>query len=1043
MSTSAGDISNKKESVQFHSKIHAVDDTGETELKELKEDLLLGVANQDELESDLIRQVDQVLDDQEKQRDEKLLEGLDKKITKLLKKIDKAFDEDVDDGAGLRELQAELKELRSQRSEIEKRLNDTEKGQATEGERERLIREGKITPFANGLGDAALPDNRPVKTFFKVDAVSMADTIKSRKRKRLVRADFVSHDDHEDEEDVKDDRVNAEEHSDGYSSDEYQKYSTMSEVSNQSEKEEEYDVDDDEKDQSSEYFDDGDESVYQDRLVEWFSKRKAERNETLPSDITHSMVVEEMYKPSPGEPDAEFANGYKLPGEIYARLFDYQRVCVKWLWELHQQGTGGIVGDEMGTGKTIQMISFLAGLFYSNIWPGSCVIVCPATVMKQWVQELHSWFPCLRVAVLHSTGSYFNGRSSNTRRTPEALIRKVFKEGHIIITTYEGVRQYRDCLLKKKWGYVILDEGHKIRNPNADTTIACKQFATVHRIILSGTVIQNNLTELWSLFDFVFPGRLGTLPVFESQFSVPIKMGGYANASAIQVQAAYKCACILRDLINPYLLRRMKVDVAKSMPKKSEQVLFCKLTKVQRGIYEDFIASDEIQSIYEGKRHVLFGIDILRKVCNHPDLLLLGKSGGPSIKNYGDYKRSGKMTVLKSLLELWHSQKHRVLLFSQTKQMQDILELFVKSMGYRYLIMSGGTAVKDRMPLIDSFNSNQEIFIFLLTTKVGGLGVNLTGADRVIIFDPDWNPSTDMQARERAWRLGQKKEVVIYRLMTSGTIEEKIYHRQIFKQFLTNKILKDPKQKRFFKSHDLYDLFSLAPETQAYNETKDLIDQGTSSRKMPEGHVAGVAKAEDNRENIGAADEVDPDKRILNDLIGVSGGLHVVIEHDKILDDSKPESILVRNEVEKIADQALKFLKESRAARSKIDVSVPTWTGKSGSAGKFGSGKTAGFSGNDAPSSSSILQKLKQRKEGIESQSSNAGAKSSEVLITKLVDFLKGQRMFSASSGAVVNAFKGQTSGLNTVLFRKLLKSVADFERKGKEGVWILKQEFR
>lgn len=259
------------------------------------------------------------------------------------------------------------------------------------------------------------------------------------------------------------------------------------------------------------------------------------------------------------------------------------------------------------------------------------------------------------------------------------------------------------------------------------------------------------------------------------------------NASAVQVQAAYKCACILRDLINPYLLRRMKMDVAAdAMPQKNEQVIFCRLTTLQRRIYEDFIESSDLQAIFDGKRKVFHGIDILRKVisvlllllidcqiCNHPDLLL--KAPQPTGKSFGDYKKSGKLAVVRSLLENWKAEGHRVLLFSQTRQMQDIIERMVSGMGLEYRRMDGNTPVKDRIPMVDEFNANSGIFIFLLTTKVGGLGINLTGADRVIIFDPDWNPSTDMQARERAWRLGQKRDVTIYRLMTSGTIVSVLY----------------------------------------------------------------------------------------------------------------------------------------------------------------------------------------------------------------------------------------------------------------------------
>ncbi|MBM6387292.1 MAG: DEAD/DEAH box helicase [Paenibacillus sp.] len=224
--------------------------------------------------------------------------------------------------------------------------------------------------------------------------------------------------------------------------------------------------------------------------------------------------------------------------------------------------------------------------------------------------------------------------------------------------------------------------------------------------------------------------------MFQTQFSVPIGIGGYANATNVQVQTAYKCACMLRDLINPYLLRRMKVDVASDLPKKNEQVLFCKLTKVQRQAYLQFIHSKDMDSILEHRRQVLFGIDIVRKICNHPDIINLTLSH--SDPDYGNPERSGKMMVVKALLNMWKQQQHRVLLFSQTRQMLDILEIMMKRVGYNYLRMDGSTPVSQRMSLVNEFNSSSKIFVFLLTTKVGGLGINLTGANRIILYDPDW-----------------------------------------------------------------------------------------------------------------------------------------------------------------------------------------------------------------------------------------------------------------------------------------------------------------
>lgn len=576
--------------------------------------------------------------------------------------------------------------------------------------------------------------------------------------------------------------------------------------------------------------DDGNIDDYVARIERWKEDRlKQKHAKILRGEDLDSEEEEEGYE--------EFDGGYKVPLTIWNKLYKYQRTCVKWLWELHTQGCGGILGDEMGLGKTIQVISFLVGLSYSRLserhqrWKGlgPVLIVCPATVLHQWVKEFHKWWPPFRVAILHESGSFIGKRSS--------LIHNINKYDGILITSYTGVYSQVETLVQYKWHYIILDEGHKIRNPEAQITVALKRFQTQHRLILSGSPIQNSLKELWSLFDFVFPGKLGTLPVFLAEFAVPITQGGYANASKLEVQTAFKCASVLRDTINPYLLRRMKNDVRNhlSLPDKNEQVLFCSLTEEQRSAYHEYLSGDQVKWIMGGRMKVFVGLINLRKICNHPDLYTGGprtydgfESGLQPELKYGWWGRSGKMHVLQSILRLWSKQGHRVLLFTQSRQMMCILEKFLVDEEHSYLKMDGTTTVSSRQPLIDKFNVDTSYFVFLLTTRVGGLGVNLTGADRVVIFDPDWNPSTDSQARERAWRIGQLRHVTIYRLLTSGTIEEKIYHRQIFKQFLTNRVLKDPKQQRFFKTNDLYELFTLNEGEKEKTESSAIF-AGTNS----------------------------------------------------------------------------------------------------------------------------------------------------------------------------------------------------------------------
>ncbi|KAJ2686832.1 DNA repair protein rhp26 [Coemansia spiralis] len=737
----------------------------------------------------------------------------------------------------------------------------------------------------------------------------------------------------------------------------------------------------------SDTYDDGNEQVYQERVFAWCAARWKVRqaagdiepaasldtddSSTVDVDgqpVSKAQLAREPFRADPGATDYKIkaheqsTPSLRVPRQIWDKLLEYQKAALRWMYTLHQQGAGGILGDEMGLGKTVQVAAFLASMYHSRLLNLPSVVVCPATLMRQWVREFHTWWPALRVVILHSTGhaikqmSGYDGGSSDSsardlsydlmgnidaksragatrgsarvaspsigagdtgsaagagsgydsadeyeydaygsrlrrKRKPkgfidwrkkqpkpkkkqrpiseaareslrraEMLVDRVYKHGHIVVVTYSGLQVYRDVLLRRKWGYAVLDEGHMIRNPDAEATLSCKGLDTRHRILVTGTPIQNNLTELWSLFDYIFPGRLGTLPVFNNQFVIPITTGGYASANSLQVRAGYRCACILRDLIDPYLLRRLKADVAQDLPQKTEHVLFCRLTPMQRTAYIGFLRSNDMDRILSGRLQMLFGVDVARKICDHPDLLLLSTLPGAAIthreasgKDYGDWRKSGKLTIVRALLEMWRPHGHKVLIFSQTRQMLDIIERTIAAMPQMvYRRMDGSTPVQHRSAMVDEYNSDSSIFVFLLTTKVGGLGINLTGADRVILYSPDWNPSSDMQARERAWRLGQTRDVAIYRLMTAGTIEEKIYNRQIYKQLLSNKVLSDPNQKRFFHSQSLRDLFSLA----GFDPNSALANSaGTGAGTRADGYTA-QAMATDRR---GGGDGRDSD----------------------------------------------------------------------------------------------------------------------------------------------------------------------------------------
>lgn len=746
------------------------------------------------------------------------------------------------------------------------------------------------------------------------------------------------------------------------------------------------------------------------------------------------------------------------------------------------QGTGAILGDEMGLGKTIQIVAFLAALNYSGKLHGSVIVLAPTTVLKQWHREFRAWWPRFRVRILHHSQNHDNSRKQGSRQkkfNPKAIVDEVVAKKHgVLITSYEQVRKHHEMLLDK-FEYVITDEGHKLKSPDAEITLVCKRFDTPHRIIVSGSPLQNHLKELWSLFDFVYPGKLGTLPVFHTQFVVPITMGGYSTASKAQVHTAYKCSLVLRDLVSPYLLRRMKKDVATQLPEKTEQILFVRLTAEQREKYKDFLKSRFVRQVLSGKLNLLYAITALRKICNHADIPLHNNDnddvhGKPNItrkglvpvgkveelsryewedpEDYGNWKRSGKMLVLDRILKAWHKAGSRVLLFSQTRTMLDLLEKFVKENGYSYQRMDGLTAVGSRMRLIDRFNNDETVFVFLLTTRVGGLGVNLTGADRVVLYDPDWNPSTDLQARERAWRVGQKRPVTVYRLITTGTIEEKIYHRQIYKQFLTNKVLNDPRQKRFFKPKNIRDLFTLGDDGEEGTETGDIF-AGTKAeethvkKREPElhsDHQVGeqrAGKTENDSRNMESGDA-----KLLNSLFDETedGGLHSMINHDAILGAGTDgtDASLLEYEADKVASQAMDEVSRSAQRRRREGIGIPTWTGKSGLAGFVNPRRTS----NGVSKAASVLQKIRQREgtEAVKGPTESGGLSDAGTLLQDVVDFLK-EKGGQSTSAAVVQHFQSRVENTPKGLqsFKSILKTVAKLKKRAGPGgvsIWELSE---
>jgi TATA-binding protein-associated factor len=385
----------------------------------------------------------------------------------------------------------------------------------------------------------------------------------------------------------------------------------------------------------------------------------------------------------------------------------------------------------------------------------------------------------------------------------------------IVITSYDICRNDADILKPINWNYCVLDEGHLIKNSKSKTSQAVKQFQSNHRLILSGTPIQNNVLELWSLFDFLMPGFLGTEKVFQERFAKPIAASRFAKSSSKEQERGALAIEALHKQVLPFLLRRLKEEVLDDLPPKILQNYYCDLSELQRNLFDDFTKRQgkEIQSKAgnadrESKQHIFQALQYMKKLCNSPSLVVKGptnKAYEPTqqyLKKHNttidDIVHAPKLGALKDLLvdcgigasdvvsdksaaangDLPEAvSQHRALVFCQMKEMLDmvqhnVLEKLLPSV--QFMRLDGGVEATKRQEIVNKFNTDPSYDVLLLTTSVGGLGLNLTGADTVIFVEHDWNPQKDIQAMDRAHRIGQKKVVNVYRIVTRGTLEEKI-----------------------------------------------------------------------------------------------------------------------------------------------------------------------------------------------------------------------------------------------------------------------------
>ncbi|CDW88930.1 probable global transcription activator snf2l1 isoform 2 [Stylonychia lemnae] len=446
-------------------------------------------------------------------------------------------------------------------------------------------------------------------------------------------------------------------------------------------------------------------------------------------------------------------------------LRDYQIEGLNWLYKLEQANLNGILADEMGLGKTIQSIAIIALIesFKTKEQIESRtshhVIIVPKIVLGKWKKEITDWLPTIRL---------FQFYGSNEERVQQVQEMRQHKFD-VMLTTFETVIREKGELSRYNFDFLILDEAQRIKNDESVLSQVLRRFKTKHRILLTGTPLQNNLRELWALLNFLMPKLFDSAEEFKELFMIKSEDSGAQEQIIKQIHR----------LLRPFMLRRLKSDVEKNLPTKKEIYLFIGLSKLQKQLYKNILTGNiDVVNGVGDKIKLLNVLMQLKKVCNHPYLFDKVEPGPPFIDGEHLIDNSMKFKVLDLLIPKLLNQGCKILIFSQMTRLLDILDDFLRFRGFQYCRIDGQTSANDREIRIEDFqkpDSTKQLFI--LSTRAGGLGINLHSANVVIIFDSDWNPQVDLQAIDRAHRIGQKRDVVVYRFVTEGSVEEKIVER--------------------------------------------------------------------------------------------------------------------------------------------------------------------------------------------------------------------------------------------------------------------------
>uniref|UniRef100_A0A5S6QUW1 TATA-binding protein-associated factor n=1 Tax=Trichuris muris TaxID=70415 RepID=A0A5S6QUW1_TRIMR len=543
-----------------------------------------------------------------------------------------------------------------------------------------------------------------------------------------------------------------------------------------------------------------------------------------------------------------------VPDEVTRELRPYQRDGITWLAFLKAYSLHGILCDEMGLGKTLQALCIIyiatSEAHEKNSDVCKSLILCPKTLLSHWSSEVTKFFHDRGPLQVYVMDKELSGEDA--------------KDCNLFIASYECLRRESASIFQHTWLYCVLDEGHLIRNPKTQLFKAALSIRAKHRLILSGTPVQNSVLELWSLFEYLMPGYLGTYQQFQQRYLRPIRLSRDSKATYADAEAGRRALETLHKQVLPFILRRKKSDVCEDLPPKIIQDYYCSLTPVQQALYEHITetmwqklnaaTSDGAQESGSARRGLaLQTVHMLRKLCSHPMLVvnisdngvkqLLSRFSITSEEELRNIQLSGKMIGLKELLSECGIgsfrieensdgiSPHRALLFCQFKSVLNLLVQLIDNGIFgtvSFLKLDGTVPVSRRQEIAQRFNEDPSIDLLLLTTQVGGLGLNLIGADVVIFFDHDWNPTKDIQAMDRAHRIGQRRTLNVYRLITQGTLEEKIMDHQRFKNYMADVVIGEENKSLLFMATDqLFEMLAL--------DSDDKTGLSTSSRRSHSG----------------------------------------------------------------------------------------------------------------------------------------------------------------------------------------------------------------